>query len=231
MSKNIIFTKVLDVSDEFLPKPSSVFLPEWYKRTDGYLDNSKDVDYFGKTKATIKKCIPVFDSLTSGYIIPTYCDLWVKKNENGDSIFVTSSNINIEFHSISQAPYHPSMNNQVYPKWANPWGIKTPKGYSTLFIPPVHSQNQFFTSLEGVVDTDTYNAPVNFPFVLNDVNFEGLIPAGTPMIQLIPFKRDDWTHSFGNLKDKENILNVQNRLSSRFYDRYKKIFWNKKSFR
>jgi hypothetical protein len=232
MSKNIIFTKVTDlVSDEFVPRPASEFLPDWYKKTDSYIGLKKDVEFNSGTVSTIKRCMPVFDALTSGYIIPTYADLWVKKNHNGDTMYITSSPIDIEFHSISQAPYHPSMNQIPYPKWNNPWAISTPKGYSCIFMPPVHSGNTLFTILEGVVDTDKYPAPVNFPFVLNDVNFEGLIPAGTPMAQIIPFKRDEWTHSFGSEKDLLKTKDTQVRLSTRFHDRYKKIFWSKKSYR
>ena len=48
-----------------------------------------------------------------------------------------------------------------------------------------------FTIMDGIVDTDSYNALVNFPFFLNDWSYEGLIPAGTPMAQVIPFKRED----------------------------------------
>ena len=155
---------------------------------------------------------------------------WIEKNEKGDQIYITSSTANIEFHSISQAPYHPFMNNQPYPKWINPWSIKTPKGYSCLFIPPVHGTNEFFTIAEGIVDTDTYTAAVNFPFVIKDTNFEGLIPAGTPMVQIIPFKRESWIiKNSNNMILKEN-QNVQKKLNSQFFDRYKKMFWHKKEY-
>jgi hypothetical protein len=232
MSKKIVFTKVHDVSDVYFPKPSSVFLPEWYKKTNSYaIDNKKTLGFDLNTNATVKKCIPVFDVLTAGYIIPTYCDLWVKRNNEGDPIYLNSSGPKIEFHPIIQAPYHPSMNQYPYPKWINPWGIKTPKGYSSLFIPPVHSSNNFFTILEGFVDTDKYKAPVNFPFVLNDPEFEGLIPAGTPMVQVIPIKRDSWTIETSTQKNIEEVNEDTKNLSSTFYDRYKSKFWQKKEYK
>jgi len=233
MDKSIIFTKMHDVADIYYPKPASSIIPEWYKKTKPYNNESgkKELDSNYTVPATIKKCIPVLDSLSTGYIIPTYCDLWIKKNEHGDIVYVTSHELNIEFHPIIQAPYHPKMNQHPYPKWINPWGIKTPKGYSCLFVPPVHGINKFFTIAEGVVDTDNYSAPVNFPFVLNDTNFEGLIPAGTPMVQVIPFKRDSWNMKIGSEKDFIDNNIIIKKLQSVFFDRYKNLFWEKKRYK
>jgi hypothetical protein len=232
MSNNIIFSKVLDVPMEYFPKPSSSFLPDWYKKTQSYINNKKEISNQGTTDATIKKCIPVFDALTAGYTITTYCDVWVKKNEKSEISYITSnSNIGIQFHPIEQAAYHPFMNQNAYPKWLNPWSITTPKGYSSLFIPPVHGGNEYFQIVEGFVDTDRYNAPVNFPFVLKDVNFEGLIPAGTPMVQVIPVKRESWTIKEGSKKDLNRSHNHINLLSSLFFDRYKKLFWERKEYK
>lgn len=233
MTKNIIFTntKKVDVSEQYFPKPASSYLPEWYKKTQNYVGDKKDVGLNLQTTGTIKKCIPVFDVLTAGYIIPTYCDLIIKKDELGKTHYIPSTNVPIEFHGTEQAPYHPYMNNMSYPKWINPWSIKTPSGYSSLFIPPVHGGNGYFTIAEGLVDTDKYFGPVNFPFVLDDVNFEGLIPAGTPMAQVIPIKRDSWKSIVGSKKDGEEAIKSMSLLQSRFFDRYKNIFWDRKSYK
>jgi hypothetical protein len=233
MSKNIIFTKIANIADEYKPKPAYTCIPDWYKKTQSYVNSKeRDVEFSSATNQSIKKCMPVFDILTAGYIIPTYCDLYIKKNSFGQIVYLPSGNPSaINFHSIIQAPYHPNMNQYPYPKWENPWSIKTPKGYSSLFIPPAHGGNKYFTVLEGFVDTDTYSAPVNFPFVLKDIDFEGLIPAGTPMVQVIPIKRDSWNMNFGNEKDVKLSNDNAYRLSSEFFDRYKKMFWNKKEYK
>lgn len=231
MSESIIFTKTLDVSEDYYPKPSSQYLPEWYKKTGGYMGGKKDIIHPGQTNGTIKKCIPVFDALTAGYIITTSYDIFVKKDENGRQGYITSnSNFAIQFHSIMQAPYHPRMNHVDYPKIINPWAIKTPKGYSCLFIPPVHGGNGFFTIAEGFVDTDTYTSPVNFPFVINDLDFEGLIPAGTPICQVIPIKRNSWKIKIGNEGNLLESHAVDVRRMSKLYDAYKSLFWNRKEY-
>ena len=232
--KKIIFTNTTDssISEKYYPKPASFVLPEWYKKTQSYLGKDKNIGFDGSITSTIKKCIPVFDALTSGYIISTHCDIIIKKIPDTNEVLYMPSEANtIEFHSVEQAPYHPNMNHHPYPKFINPWGIKTPLGYSCFFMPPVHGGNKFFTIIEGVVDTDTYSAPVNFPFVLKDINFEGLIPAGTPIAQVIPFKREEWKMINGNEEELQNIKNINRLLGSKFFDRYKTLFWFKKSYR
>jgi hypothetical protein len=84
--------------------------------------------------------------------------------------------------------------------------------------------------MEGVVDTDTYNAPVNFPFVLKNVNFEGLIPAGTPIAQVIPFKREEWKMQIGTEKDLEKQSDSIKGLRSKMFDSYKSQYRHIKKY-
>lgn len=111
----------------------------------------------------------------------------------------------------------------------NPWAIKTPKGYSVLFVQPFHRES-VFTILPGIVDTDSYTIPVNFPFVINDSNFEGTIPMGTPIAQVIPFKRDSWKMEFGSEIERNEQVNVTTKIRTKFFDKYKSMFWNKKEY-
>jgi hypothetical protein len=230
--KEIVFTKTLDVSMEYFPKPAVSYLPEWYKKTQSYRENKKELLFGASTSGTIKKCLPVFDALTSGYIISTYVDVLVKKDEHGNIRYTCADNQNaITFHDIIQAPYHPGMNNHPYPKWTNPWAIKTPKGYSCFFMPPVQGGNQYFSIIEGVVDTDSYYGAVHFPFVLKNIDFEGVIPAGTPMVQVFPFKREEWKMKEGSNIDHLESEEILKKLSSKFFDRYKNMFWHRKNYR
>ena len=62
---------------------------------------------------------------------------------------------------------HPLANDTDFPKWVNPYVIKTPPGYSVLITQPFHRES-VFTILPGIVDTDKYKSQVHFPFVLKD---------------------------------------------------------------
>lgn len=233
--QNIIFTNTGNVPSEFEPKPASKFIPDWYKNLESYINGAKKPTGQGTSAATAKRCMPVFDAITGGYIIVSAADVYVSQKETEDGskqpYFEWSNYGLIQFHPIEQMPEHPNRNGHMaYPKWINPWAIKTPKGYSVLFTQPMHRES-VFTILPGIVDTDTYTAPVNFPFVLNDINFEGLIPAGTPIAQVIPIKRDEWQMSLGSQDEFEEQQRVTNRLLSKFFDRYKSMFRQPKEYK
>lgn len=241
----ITFTNSIGTEHIFPPEPASKNIPEWYKNMESYPDGIKKPSGAGTTTATIKKCMPVFDAMTSGYIIKSQADVYVSQKDvygidekTGDEVFITKQpyyewaefNL-IKFHPSLQAPDHPNRNNHLeYPKWQNPWAIKTPKGYSCIITNPLH-RDSIFTILTGVVDTDKYSTMVNFPFVLNDINFEGLIPAGTPIAQIIPFKRDDWKMRIGNEKDIIDMKKTDLRVQSRFFDAYKDNFRSSKVYK
>jgi hypothetical protein len=228
---NIVFTNTTD--DDFItkPKPSSQAIPDWYKQTESYRGGKKSLTERLSTNATIKKCMPVFDAIVGGYVLYTNVDVWVSQRDN-QPWFEWPSFGPIQWHPVEQAPNHPNRNGHqaTYPKWINPWAIQTPPGYSTLFVQPMHRES-VFTILPGVVDTDQYNAPVNFPFVLNNINFEGLIPAGTPMAQVIPFKRESWEMSLGTQEDFDKQNKTTIRLRTRFFDSYKSQFRQPKEYK
>jgi hypothetical protein len=225
----ILFTDTMGIIPDYFPKPAKSITPEWYKNTKSYI-GKKEVTESGIT-STIKKCVPVLDILSAGYVIPTWCDIWVSRKDGSSTFRTQNDTMRIEYHPLVQLPLHPSAkDNEAAFKFMNPWSIRTPKGHSCLFAAPFHNPNPYFEVLSAVVDTDTYFAPVNFPFFLKNVEFEGLIPAGTPMIQVIPFKRQSWKMSFGNHEDEIVARKTTAELRTSIFNSYRTRFWNKKEF-
>jgi hypothetical protein len=243
---NITFTNTWGPGIE-TPQPASSHIPNWYKDLESYMGGIKKPDGQGNTTATIKRCMPVFDSITAGYIITSPVDVYVSireykptNSQTGELVenlptqkvqhFEWSAFDPIKFHIIEQAPNHPMKNMHAYAKWMSPWSIKTPKGYSTMFIQPMHRESAF-TIFPGVVDTDNHLTPVNFPFVTNDPFFEGLIPRGTPIAQVIPFKRESWKLQLGGNKELQEQQESSNKLLSKLFDGYKDIFRQEKQYK
>ena len=110
-----------------------------------------------------------------------------------------------------------------------PWKIKTPPGYSCIFTNPLN-KNSPIKIIDGVVDTDSFHQ-VNFPFYwTGDINKElTIIQKGTPLIQVIPFKRENWKMSVK--KSELDTYREKMKLSQFLKDNYKKLFWKKKSFK
>ncbi len=88
--------------------------------------------------------------------------------------------------------------------------------------------------MPGIVDTDTFESEVNFPFVCNGDKYPRLkttIEQGTPYVQVIPFKRESW-------KMKIEIQGKKDKISTRLFwpgfkiiHVYKNKWWNKKSWK
>jgi hypothetical protein len=224
----ITFTD-LSGNGNFPPVKTSDLLPDWYKKTKSYQNGKKEITDAGKTPATIKKCVPVFDAMALGYTLFTQTDIYVKQKADGP-YFYWPSGEGIEFHGLDQAEKLPAANGNPYPKIINPYGIKTPKSYSTLFVAPLNNPNKFFTAIPGVVDTDKYSQAVNFPVTMNDPKWEGLIPAGTPIVQVIPIKRAKWYSRKGGILEKYENNKKSKKLNTRFFDKYKSFFWEKKEY-
>ena len=115
-------------------------------------------------------------------------------------------------------------------KFINKWLIKTPPGYSCLFVKPMNRIESRFEIIPGVVDTDTFINIINFPFILHKRNEQFLIKKGEPMVQVIPFKRESWKMWSGFYFEKAHNK-VVSMLRSEWVDRYKKMFWAKKNFK
>jgi len=227
---NITFTNISGDTSLEQVQPASKFIPDWYKNIESYVGGAKTPnDDASGNNGTVKRCMPVFDAINAGYIITSPADVYVSIVDGKQHFKWAAFNL-ISFHPIEQALEHPLKNGYHYPKWQNPWAIRTPKGYSTMFVQPMHRES-VFTILPGIVDTDEYYASVNFPFVINNPEFEGLIPKGTPIAQVIPFKRDSWTVQFGTEKEYKEHLKIIDKLQTRFFDRYKTMFRQNKEYK
>ena len=59
---NITFVCGKEEASQYAPVPASTFKPNWYSDLDTYVDEEK-------TFPSIKKCMPVFDVMNTGYIM------------------------------------------------------------------------------------------------------------------------------------------------------------------
>lgn len=216
------------------PKPASRFIPEGYKKLERFPLNG-NMNY-----ASVKTCIPFMDSMFAGYIIPFDQDYLIdtvgqieQPMPEGDWRLIPSQGEPDEYHDKGQLP--PEWHSKVpmkAGKFRNVWIIKTPPGYSCLFCKPMNRLEDRIDIIPGIVDTDTYGSIINFPFILNMGTFDKqfVLKKGDPMVQVIPFKRESWKASVGFEQFKDH-KNTENKLKSLWSDKYKKLFWKKKSYR
>lgn len=230
----IIFTDINSPSGVLSkPKPATEYVPQWYKDAKAYLDPSgkKAPTIDGTPYATVKRCMPVWDMMTAGYIMETPYDIYVRQTPEGP-FFQWGDTLAVAFQDMRQFQGHPYAKDIEYAaRIIIPWSIKTPKGWSILIMEPQHHEPGPITCASGIVDTDDYSLPFNMFLKLRDPKFEGMIPAGTPFLQIIPFKRESWTSSLGGEKELKKFEKDKAKFGTVFFDRYKKFWWQKKEYK
>ena len=227
-SKEIEFIAVNKLSLEVFDKPvkTASMLPEWYKKQNKFIGNKFSVGNNGNPAETVKACMPVFDMLSAGYTITLPADVYF----DGDGQVKWSTDLlsAIESHDkvqFDQFEVPDGYNKNTAFKFIQPWIIKTPPGYSTMFIHPTYRPDLPFYTLPAIVDTDKHPIMVNFPFLIKE-GFTGLIPYGTPIVQLIPFKRENWKSKFSFSTVSQNDLFQY--AKKKITNRYKTFYRTKK---
>jgi len=136
------------------PIPAVLGLPDWFKALPqkAFSETLRD-DLF-----TMKKCPPVIDAMTFGFLMPLACDL---KVENGEFTWQRDlpagiakySRSPIDFHDGCQVAGTPFFDEDRFIiKFNNFWTIELPPGYSLLVTHPINRDDLPFSTLSGLVD-------------------------------------------------------------------------------
>ena len=206
------FTQYEELREAMPPVQASKFWPEWFKKQGGAKNWELGSEKNGMAPdgshqegyQTVKSCPAVLDVLNMGYIIPLWCDYKVKRIEKSPRV---SQGIVWRmpagpFNNMFGAATHPHEQMDAYPfppdtfegtfKLLNPWGVKTPKGYSCYVCAPHYNKHGNLEILNGVIDTDIYHElHVNTWFHCTP-NEEITLNMGMPIVQIIPFKREEY---------------------------------------
>jgi hypothetical protein len=199
-------------------------------------------DWMNRQPANKKftSCPGMLDYSSAGYIITAHCDFEIKANKSGVVVKVGEGIVplNIESRFKTQTFDHALVDG-----WANiegvkksslkiylPWYIETKPGYSAYVLPAL-MHSDFLDKIfiyPGVVDFDKYHG-INMVFsVIKECEF--VIPVGTPILHVIPFKREEMTAVCGKATDHETDRAAFNFLSriNHYYTRY---LHSKKSYK
>jgi len=179
--------------EECLPRPAINFMPEWWKKAP-MVRSSFGLN--GIEAGNFKNCPALKDYFAEGYIIPMWTDLILYYNSDtlewayriSDEKFKISTHSNDQYiNSVSHTML--GQNTYFIFKFESPWKIFTPDGYSTYQLPAFYHFNNDFSAAPGVRDTDKYHQ-LNLQILIHSDKKEIFIPRGTPIAQLIPFKRE-----------------------------------------
>lgn len=169
------------------PFPAGDFKPDWFKRLPPVnRDRVSATDH----AITVKRCMPFLDAMALGWIIPLAASVRLEVSDSGRVVNAgwDFDRTMVTFHHPYQVSGHP-LEPRPPCKLHNHWSIRTPKGWSCLFMPLLNRPNDVIEIVSGVVDTDAYHAEINFPFFVIAADGRYTLEKGLPLVQVIPFRR------------------------------------------
>lgn len=170
------------------PRPAKDEMPGWFRKLPPVSPRLQSVTNNG---LTVKRCLPFIDALTLGWIVPLAATVRMEITDGG-----ATANCGWEFdrtmvsnHDAAQVEGHPKLPRPPL-KFHNFWTIATLPGWSCLIVPPLNRPHPLFEAVAGVVDTDSYQGLIHFPFFPTAPEGLHVLAKGTPIVQVIPFRRD-----------------------------------------
>ena len=217
------------------PFPASEAIPKWWKDASPYIkskdnpDGKKIIVSNYESNASFKKCTPMLDMLSSGYIVPLWADVQVTIKDHGPQLTWRVHEQVFDVHN-GQEVEAPDGYQKTQFKFLNQWVPKLPKGYSALIMPCPGYPNNVFRPMSAVIDYDKTTHPLSPPMYLKN-DFEGIVEKGTPMFQIIPFKRNNWNSKFSFLEEGQQTINMDRDVKATLVNNYVKNFWEKKTYK
>jgi hypothetical protein len=208
--------------------PASTQMPEWYKKIPSFRGKEKKLvinNY--DTNATVKHCMPFLEAMTAGYFITLWTDLQVTIIDDQPILrwLETPDPVKFRDRPVDSLSLVPEGFYAVEFTWQNPYNLRTPKKYGILLTHPFNRHELPFHTVTGIADAGQTLHSGSMPFFIKK-GFEGIIKAGTPIAQVIPFKKESWdsqlTPGLVQIGEKNNY-----EARRTFGHWYKKFAWNK----
>lgn len=220
------------------PVPISKSIPQWYKEADRFAKMPNGDYWVGPDKGKIptwKACPAILDILTTGYSLVTPCDIEFFLDDAGQ-IDVKIEDPMYKDFATRRTPMpqfrHPEGYYNYHFAWMPDWAVKVPEGYSVLYVAPFNRYDLPIMTVSGIIDNDKVNLPGSFPFFVQQ-GWTGVLPAGTPYAQLLPFLREDWKSEI-IIPSTQKMMNdnIENSKKYRVPDGgvYQKEVWTKRLY-
>lgn len=183
--------------------------------------------------STVKNCPAVAEWMQQGYIIPAWCDIEIMIDYENGRYGLRYSNDSMQALGHVEKQFKPLLDHatptQFSFKLDNPWTISTKPGWSIQWM-PLFYHDLPFQALPGIMDPDIQvnNQPIN---IIAKGTESFLIKMGTPIVQVVPFKRQEIHAISREMKFKDDkrtagirALNGLSRYGWRSFIRTKKVF-------
>lgn len=201
---------------------ASEVIPAWLNEQKNY-ENSRH---------RFQNCPGMADLMRAGYIITAWDDIRIKANRAGVVVKLEKSYTHPAepmTAAVVAGVTNPDGIGLHVSKLNAPWSVTTRKGYSAMVLPATY-HSPFLDDLHvygGIVDYDEFHT-INFIFSpLREC--ELLIPAGTPLLQVIPYKRETMEGVTGSSTQRDRDKHYFT-FPTRVRSAYRKFFHKRKTY-
>lgn len=214
---------ILDV--DVNPIAAITMLPRWYRQLPQSVGDVRN-PIKTHTIYDLKTCSPFRDALTAGYLVllPIDIEITIDSNQLPQISWSPRANFTPTTHRGSVLHKENSGHGMPHPlgtapmqfAWAPLWGFQTSQANSALVTHPLNRYDLPFITMSGIIDTGYMTTPGHVPFFIKE-GFEGIIPRGTPILQVIPFKRQNWVSKVNEFNSKKLTAYATKRESIKHY--------------
>ncbi len=192
-----------DLLKLYPPVKAKDILPDWWKQLkpgsyrDSWKDSHLNIDS-GDKFITAKTCPAIQDYFGEGIVLPLWGKMYIgtEKVDGEDFTYAafTSDTYHKEKllgahveHQVGDMPIGMTPQGTIL-KLGMPYKILVPDGYSVMYQDPFYHFRNDIRMLTGVVEADKWGY-VAFPFSIE--NYNCTIEAGTPLVYVHVFKKED----------------------------------------
>jgi hypothetical protein len=229
-----------------MPQPAHLHVPKWFEEMPEYI-RPDTKPHLNPSNLTGKHCVPVLDGFTMGYQVTLPFELQISFPEKAlPEHMLTDPNISLPTPTQTVVGGYPGYPiTEIRPPeiaddfpapagyhsgtlvWKTWFEIITPPGYSVLITHPLNQYDLPFITASAVVDTDKGGGGSGaIPFYLKK-DYTGFLTIGTPIMQIIPFKRESWKKEDSDIPEDFYAMAVSTTETSGFYKRNN---WTPKKF-
>lgn len=154
-----------------------------------------------KNKGSLRACAGTIDFLAAGVTLPAWSNFYFRLDATGKDWEIAADEMSpsagvsivnaFHYESTGKCPITSvrEIETSSYPKLVNPWRIETAPGWSSLIVPIYWEPSPNYDIVPAIVHTDFYHTANVVLNIKTDQEFS--IKYGTPLVQIIPFKRSE----------------------------------------
>lgn len=183
-------THVTEIA-EYYPPVAGHVLPDWYRKARAFRKERRFPKLRLREDALMKACPGIQDYMGLGYTLSMWTDLLITATEEGFGFDSDMPKGLVTTFKPDQWEGCPRGSDHAHVLKINmPWKIRTPRGWSVLLLEPWYHKEARWSVFPGLVDSDilgtvTFVAAWHLP-----VGETTLIRAGTPMLHIVPVRRE-----------------------------------------